>query len=63
MIFDDINPDVTESSENENCNKKLSQYDAGPSQNKSHDKHKTYSLDECAKKHGQEIAGNPKTHE
>ena len=49
MIFDEINPDMVEYSENENCNKKLLQKDVGPSQNKSHDKYKTHSLDECAK--------------
>ena len=34
--------------ENDNCNKKLIQNDAGPSQNKSHDRYKTHLLDECA---------------
>ena len=48
LIFDENNPDVIESSENENCNKNLIQNDAGPSQRKSYDKHKTYSLNECA---------------
>ena len=47
LIFDENNPNVTESSKNENCNKKLTQNDTGSSQNKSHDKHKTHSLDEC----------------
>ena len=48
MIFDENNPDVTDTSENENCNKKLIQNDAGSSQNKSYDRYKTQSLDECA---------------
>ena len=34
LIFDENNPDVIESSENENCNKELSRNDAGSSQNK-----------------------------
>ena len=49
MIFDENNPDVIENSEDENCDKKLLQNDAGPSQNKSYDKYKTHSLDERAK--------------
>ena len=47
LIIDENNPDVTDTSENENCNKKLIQHDAGSSQNKSHDRHKIHSLDEC----------------
>ena len=47
MIFDENNPDMIDTSENENCNKKLIQNDTGSSQNKSHDKRKIYSLDEC----------------
>ena len=50
LIFDENNPDVTEISENENCNKKIIQNDAGSSQNKPHDKHKTHSLDEYAER-------------
>ena len=34
LTFDGNNPDVTDISENENCNKKLTQDDAGSSQNK-----------------------------
>ena len=49
LTFDENNPDVSDTSENENCNKKLIQNDAGSSQDKSHNKHKTYSLDENAK--------------
>ena len=49
LTFDENNPDVTENSENENCNKKSTQNDAAPSQNKSYDKHNTHSLDKCAK--------------
>ena len=47
FIFDENNPDVIESSENENCNKKLSKNDTGLSQNKSYNKHKIHSLGEC----------------
>ena len=46
LIFDENNPDMTDTFENENCNKKLIQNDTGSSQNKSHDKYKTHSLDE-----------------
>ena len=49
MAFDENNPDVTESSEDENCNKKLIKDDAGSSQNKSYNKHKAHSLNECFK--------------
>ena len=48
MIFDEDSPDVTDTSENENCNKKLIQNDAGSSQDKSYNRYKTHSLDECA---------------
>ena len=48
LIFYEDNPDVTESSEDENCNKRIIQNDTGSSQNKSYDKYKTHSLDECA---------------
>ena len=47
LIFDEKNPNVTDISENENCNKKLIKNDAGPSQNKSHDRHKKHLLDKC----------------
>ena len=60
MIFDENNPDVIDISENENCNKMLIQNDAGPSQNKSHDKHKTHSLDECAENIMKERRAVPK---
>ena len=43
LTFDENNPDVTENSVDENCNKKLLQNDAGSSQ----DKHRIYSLDKC----------------
>ena len=59
LIFDDNNPDMIDDSENENCNKKLSQNDAGFLQNKSYNKYKKHSLDECAK-NMVKIAGNPK---
>ena len=49
LTFDENNPDVIENSEDENCNKKI-QDDAGSSQDKSHDRHKTHSLDEYAEK-------------
>ena len=68
LIFDKNNPDVTERSKDEKCNKKLIQNDAGSSQNKLHDRHKTHSLDECVlcllcEKYGTRIAGSPKTPE
>ena len=47
LTFDENNPDVIDTSENENCNKKLMQNDAGSSQNKSYDKHKKHLLNEC----------------
>ena len=31
LIFDENNPDVIDTSENDNCNKKLIQNDTGPS--------------------------------
>ena len=37
---------MIENSEDENCNKKLTQNDVGSSQNKSYYKYKTHSLDE-----------------
>ena len=40
LIFDENNPEMIESSENDNYNKKLIQNDADPSKNKSHDKYK-----------------------
>ena len=49
LTFDENSPDVIDTFENENCNKKLIQYDAASSQNKSYDKHRTHSLDECVK--------------
>ena len=50
LTFDENSPGVIENSENENCNKKITQNDVDPSQNKSHDKHKTHSLDEYIEK-------------
>ena len=38
LTFDENNPDVIDTSEDENCNKKLIQDDSGSSQNKSHDR-------------------------
>ena len=49
LTFEENNPDVTDISENEICNKKLLQNDAGPSQKKSYNRYKKHSLDECAK--------------
>ena len=60
LTFDENNPDVIESSEDENCNKNLIQNDAGPSQNKSYDRHKTYSLDECAENMVKKLRQVPK---
>ena len=60
LIFDENNPDVIENSENENCNKKIIQNDAGPSQNKLYDKHKTHSLDECVENILEKLRAVPK---
>ena len=60
LIFEKNNPDVTENSENENCNKKLSQNDAGSSQNKPYNKYKIHSLDECAKNMIKKLRAIPK---
>ena len=60
MIFDENNPDVTDISENENCNKKLMQNDTGSSQNKTHDKHKKHSLDEYVKSMVERLRAVPK---
>ena len=60
LIFDEDNPDVIDTSENDNCNKKLIQDDAGSSQDKSYDKHKTHSLDECAKNMVEKLQAVPK---
>ena len=49
LIFYENNPNVTESSEIEICDKKILQNNAGPSQNKSYDRHGTHPLDGCAK--------------
>ena len=49
FFFDENNPDVIESSENENWNEKFPQNDASPSQNILYLEYKTHSLDECAK--------------
>ena len=46
LIFDEDSPDVIDTFEDENCNK-LTQNDAGSSQDKSQDRRKTHSLDEC----------------
>ena len=60
LIFDENNPNATESSEDENCNKKLTQNDAGSSQNKSHDKYKTHSLDEYIENMVEKLRAVPK---
>ena len=60
MTFDKNNPDVIYTSEDENCNKKLIQNDIGSSQNKSYDKHKTHSLDECAENMVEKLHAVPK---
>ena len=54
------NPDVIDISENENCNKKLIQNDAGSSQDKSYDKYKTHSLDECVENMVKRLRAVPK---
>ena len=60
LTFDENNPDVTDTFENDNCNKKLIQNDVGSSQNKSYDKHKIHSLDECAKNMVEKLQAVPK---
>ena len=60
LIFDENNPDVTDTSENENCNKKLIQNDIGLSQNKLHDRYKIYSLDECVENIMEKLRAIPK---
>ena len=60
MIFDEDNPNVIESSENENCNKKLIQNDAGSSQDKLHDKYKTHSLDKCVENMMEKLRAIPR---
>ena len=60
LIFDKNNPNVIDISENENCNKKLTQNDVGPSQNKSHDRYKKHSLDECAENMVKKLRAVPK---
>ena len=60
LILDENNPNIIESSENENCNRKLIQNDAGSSQNKSYNKYKTHSLDECAENMVKKLRAIPK---
>ena len=60
LIFDENNPDVIDISEDENCNKKLIQNDIGSSQNKSYNKHKKHSLDECVKNMVKRLRAIPK---
>ena len=60
LIFDENNPDVTENWENENCNKKFLQNDDGSSQNKSYNKFKTHSLDECVENMVKKLRAIPK---
>ena len=60
LTFDENNPDVIDIFENENCNKKLTQNDTGPSQNKSYNRYKTHSLDECAENIMEKLQAVPK---
>ena len=60
LIFDENNPDVTDTSENENCNKKIIQNDARLSQNKSYNKYKKHSLDEYVKNMSEKLRAIPK---
>ena len=60
MTFDENNPDVIDTSEDENCNKKLIQNDAGPSQDKLYNRHETHSLDECAENMVEKLQAIPK---
>ena len=45
LTFDENNPDVTDTFEDDNCNKKLIQNDTGSSQNKLYNKQKKHSQD------------------
>ena len=60
LIFDENNPDVSDTSEKKNCNKKLTQNDAGSSQDKSYNKHKIHSLDECTKNTVEKLRAIPR---
>ena len=60
LTLNENNPDVFDTPENDNCNKKLIQIDAGPSQTKLHDINKTHSLDECAKNMVGELRAAPR---
>ena len=60
LTFDENNPDVSDTSENENCNKKLTQNDTGSSQNKSYNKYKKHSLGECVKNMVKKLRAIPK---
>ena len=60
MIFDENNPDVIDTSEDENCNKKLIQNDTGSSQDKSYDRYKIHSLDECVENMVEGLRAIPK---
>ena len=60
LTFNENNPDVTESSKDENCNKKIMQNDTGSSQNKSHDKYKIHSLDEYTENMVKKLRAIPK---
>ena len=60
LTFDKNNPGVTDTFEDKNCYKKLIQDDASPSQNKSYDKHKTHSLDECVKNTVEKLLAVPR---
>ena len=60
MIFDKNNPDVIDNFEDEDCNKKLIQNDAGSSQYKLYNKRKIYSLDECVENMVEKLRAIPK---
>ena len=60
LIFNEDNPDVTDNSEDEDCNKKLIQDDAGSSQDKLYDRHKKHSLDECVENMAKKLREIPK---
>ena len=60
LIFDENNPDVIESSEKKNCNKKLIQNDIGSSQDKSYNKYERHSLDEYIKNMVKKLRAVPK---
>ena len=60
LIFDEDNPGDIDTFEDENYNKKLIQNDAGSLQDKSYDRYKKHSLDECEKNMAEKLRAIPK---